>query len=294
MIQLGRSDLHVSRLGFGCWQLGGHGWQDIDQQEIIKAIDTALDSGINFFDTADIYGLGASETLLGKVLGNRGIVATKFGVREKEGATYFDNSRQWLFEAVEASLKRLGRETIDLYQLHWPDQKRPLEDTLADLETLRTQGKIRWYGLSNIDPTTLKTLPEGLATFTLEYSLLQRTWERAIAATRTLSFLAWGSLAQGLLSGKYTRNHRFADTDIRSRPTSLFAPKHWDIYEPILEKLSATAKAHNRSMAQTALRWVLDTQPHSVVLTGIKNVGQLQDNLGALNWSLPASECEQF
>ncbi|MDE3015800.1 MAG: aldo/keto reductase [Pseudomonadota bacterium] len=290
-VTLGRSDLRVSRLGFGCWQLGGHGWQDIDQREIVAAIHLALDEGVNFFDTADVYGLGASERLLGEaLLGKSAVIATKFGVRETGGVATYDNSRDWLSLALEASLKRLGRDTIDLYQLHWHDGKRPIPDILEDLERWRSQGKIRWYGISNIDPA-LAGLPQGLATFTLSYNLVQRGWEQAIAqAEDKLGFMAWGALAQGLLSGKYRRSHRFAEGDIRRRADSLFASQHWNRHDPLLATLSTVANASQHSMAQTALRWVLDAHPGSVVLTGIKTRAQLSENTGALGWTLPASE----
>lgn len=289
-VTLGRSDLLVSRVGFGCWQLGGHGWQDINQQAIVAAIHASLDAGVNFFDTADIYGIGASETLLGKTLkGKRAVISSKFGVRQNQaGATYYDNSQAWMTEALEGSLRRLQRDVIDLYQLHWHDGVRPLADIFSDLEALRQAGKIRWYGISNIDPGMLPAaLPPGLVSFTLEYNLLQRKWENAVTqAQKHLGFIAWGALAQGLLTGAYTRLHRFAPEDIRSRPDSLFAEKNWDRYEPLLAVLKDAAAAHGHSMAQTSLRWLLDAQPQGVLLAGIKNPAQLWDNIGACGWYL--------
>ncbi|MEZ5690639.1 MAG: aldo/keto reductase [Rickettsiales bacterium] len=299
---IGKSDLKVSRLGFGCWQLGGHGWQDIDQKEIEKAIHSALDMGINFFDTADIYGLGESEknlarTLAKHPLGKNAIVASKFAVRQKnDGSTYYDNSKEWMFEAVEGSLKRLERETIDLYQLHWHDGKRPLDDIFTDLEILREQGKIRWYGISNISPLDIDSVdidsdntPEGLVSFTMKYSLAGRENEQEIKKAteeKNLGFISWGSLAQGLLSGKYNRNSVFSESDVRSRESSLFSQDNWDYFEKLLDKLQKIATDNNKNMAQTALRFVLDNIPKSIVLTGIKNNRQLTDNAGCLNWKL--------
>lgn len=294
-IKLGQSDLNVSRLGFGCWQLGGHGWQDTDAHAIGLAIGLALESGITFFDTADIYGLGESESILGNTLARHSlrdtaVIATKFGVRHNGKARYYDNSQAWIMEAAEGSLRRLKRDAIDLYQLHWHDGKRPLEDVFADLERLRADGKIRWYGISNIDPALMPAdLPAGLVSFTCEYSLLQRQHEAAIEqllSSQAMSFIAWGSLAQGLLSGKYSRTSTFAAGDIRSRPESIFAPARWDTHEPVLAKLKTIAQEQGHSMAQTALRWVLDGTPNSLVLTGIKQAQQLLDNMGALGWHL--------
>ncbi|NBX02494.1 MAG: aldo/keto reductase [Alphaproteobacteria bacterium] len=296
---IGCSDLCVSRLGFGCWQLGGHGWQNTDQKAIVDAIEGALELGINFFDTADIYGFGQSEELLAQTLalhplGKEAIVATKFGVRNGENGSYYDNSKGWIMEAVEGSLYRLRRETIDLYQMHWHDAKRSLDDIFADLEKLREQGKIRWYGVSNIPPSAINNAPDGLASFTLKYSLVQRDAEAEILATNKSSFIAWGSLTQGLLSGKYNRNSKFADDDIRSRATSLFAEKNWDYYEPVLTKLQEIAENNNKTMSQVALRFVLDYVPNSIVLAGIKNMHQLSENAGALDWHLSANGVAQL
>lgn len=295
IVTLGKSDLRVSRLGFGCWQLGGHGWQENNQDSIIEAINFALESGVNFFDTADVYGLGMSETLLGETInkhpmGRQAIISSKFGVRVNGERTFYDNSRSWLEEAINASLKRLKRETIDLYQIHRHDGNRPLEDTFADLENLRAQGKIRWYGISNIDPTQLdlKNLPAGLVSFTMEYSLIKNDWANTInaAINEGLGFISWGSLAQGLLSGKYNRSSSFGDDDIRSRENSIFAEKNWDYYERVLAILKEIAEKYNKNMAQAALRFVLDSHPDSISLAGIKNSSQIKDNCGALNWNL--------
>jgi len=289
---LGHSDLKVSRLGFGCWQLGGHGWQAVDKTAAVSAVHAAVERGVNFFDTADVYGLGESERLLGEALAAfpQAVIASKFGVRIDGQGTYYDNSRAWLQEALESSLKRLKRDSIDLYQIHWHDGKRPLEDIFADLEDYRRQGKIRWYGISNIDPRNLpKTRPPGLVSATMEYSLLTRKWEKAIDGD--LAFIAWGALGKGLLSGKYNRHSVFAPEDNRSRPESLFAAPHWDRYEPILATLKQVAESHRRTMSQTALRWILDTLPNSLVLTGIKNTSQLEDNIGAVGWHLGADAC---
>lgn len=294
-LTLGPSDLKVSRFGFGCWQLGGHGWQAVDQKSVVAAVHHAVARGVNFFDTADVYGLGESERLLGAALAtSRGtVIATKGGVRVTGEGTVYDNSRTWLQQALEASLKRLGRDCIDLYQLHRHDGKRPLEDIFSDFETWRAQGKIRWYGISNVDPRALpKTLPPGLVSATLKYNLVEREWQNAIP--KNLGFIAWGALAQGLLSGKYHRESTFAESDIRSRGDSIFAEQYWDRYETLLAALKNVAAQHHHTMAQTSLRWVLDTVPNSVVLAGIKNTQQLDDNLGAMGWHLSADACAEL
>ncbi len=302
-IPLRGTDLAIARLGFGCWQLGGHGWQGLDQREIELAAARALERGLNFFDTADVYGLGASEEILGDILksteaGKQAVVATKFSVRRGPQGTYYDNSKEWMTEALEASLKRLKRDVVDLYQVHWHDGKRDLADLFGDLEDLRKAGKIRSYGISNIDLSgwNPQDIPAGLASFSFEYSLVRREHLAAIEAMEKqgLAFLSWGSLSQGLLGGKYTRDHTFDEGDVRARPNSIFAAENWDYYEPILAVLDHVAKDTHRTMAQVALRWILDEQPRSVVLAGIKSRANIEDNLGVFGWHLTPAQQKAF
>ena len=152
-VNIKKTDLEVSALCMGGCPLGGYGWGDVSRQELVNAVKTAVENGINFFDTADTYGLGESERTLSEALGadkNNVGITTKFGVRVENGKTTYDNSREYIFSAVEGSLKRLGRDYIDLYQVHYRDGKTPLSDVAESLERLKEQGKIRYYGLSNI------------------------------------------------------------------------------------------------------------------------------------------------
>jgi aryl-alcohol dehydrogenase-like predicted oxidoreductase len=281
----------VSRLGFGCWQLGGHGWGGLDAKALEDAVKTALDSGVNFFDTADVYGLGHSEEALGRLLQNSdAYVATKFGVRFTDGKRHIDNSDEWINTAVDASRKRLNRDCIDLYQLHWHDEKTDLRIVFDTLENLRAKKMIRHYGICN---TALdwqkKDIPEGLVSFSFEYSLIRRGHEKIIRHMQDnlgLTFLSWGSLSQGLLTGRYSRDHKFPEDDIRSRAGSLFAPENWDQYDPILARLRAASAQLNQPMGRVALRWILDSMG-GIALAGIKNTEQLTDNIQAFGWKLP-------
>lgn len=293
---LGASDIAVSRLGFGCWQLGGHGWQDLAAADLDAAVIAALDGGVTFFDTADVYGLGQSEETLGRLLkthpkGDSAVIATKFGVRFGDQGRFYDNSAAWMNEAVDASRKRLQRDCIDLYQIHWHDGKRDIRAVFDDLEKLRASGKIRNYGLSNYSMSDWKKqdMPEGLVSFSFEYNLVARIHEGVIRHMQDnlgLTFLSWGSLAQGLLSGKYRRDHVFDAGDIRSRATSMFAAPHWDFYEPLLAAMHEIAQTTGRPMNQIALRWILDGVG-GVTLAGIKNARHLNENAAAYGWHLP-------
>ena len=160
-ITLKNSDLTVSRICMGGCPMGQYGWGEVQEKELLDAVSAALDIGINFFDTADTYGLGTSERTLAKALGTKrknAVIADKFGVRVENGHTFYDNSPEWIRKALEGSLKRLGTDYIDLYQIHYRDGKTPIGEVVEELERLKRKGYIRHYGLSNIHREDLNTL----------------------------------------------------------------------------------------------------------------------------------------
>lgn len=289
--------LHGRRLAFGCEQLGGYEWGAVNPVEVIAAIGEAIQRGVRLFDTADCYGRGRSETLLGQALApyrERVLIATKFGVRlDDRGGVTYDSSPEWAQQALEASLRRLRAETVDLFQMHYWDGVTPLQALFDRLERLRGQGKIRWYGVTNLDPQ--QGLPSGypgLVSASLEYSLLERSHERAArdVLAAGLTFLSYGSLGQGLLSGKYRSSEHFGSDDRRARPQ--YRNFHGERLERnlvIVERLEALAQRHGVTASQLALAWILRQLPGSAVLVGIKRAAQLMDALGALDLELPAS-----
>ena len=304
--------LRCSRLGFGCCPLGGHGWGATDMVDAGYAIDKAIDNGVTLFDTADVYGLGESEERLGRALGARRknvLIATKFGVRRDGDKTYHDNSASWLDEALDASLRRLGTEWIDIYQVHYLDQKTPPDELLQALEVKRRAGKIRHYGLSNANDFLLdrasaaatrdQNPDQGLVSFQSEYSLLRREHEPAIKDIQqelNLLFWSWGSLAQGMLTGKYDDDTRFTEHDRRSRTE--YVSFHGDRRDHSLRVVGVVreiAEARQKTPAQVAIRWIIDQLGGGAcVLTGIKSVKQLDDNLGAFGWKLAPDELERL
>jgi aryl-alcohol dehydrogenase-like predicted oxidoreductase len=296
-ITLGNSDLKVSRLGFGCCPMGMHGWGAVDKRDLISAVRIALDEGVTLFDTADIYGLGMSENILGEALGShrsKVVIASKFGARwTKEGRIVYDNSIPWIRTALDESLKRLNTDYIDLYQLHYWDRITPLDETFEFLELSRTAGKIRYYGVTNIDVLDrgIKKMPDGLASFSFEYSLANRKFEERImrlAVDYHLSFLSWGSLGQGILSGKYSENTVFPEIDRRSR--SVYVNFHGKTFKKNLEIVSEMKRLllsyPDKTLSQMAIRWILDYLNFGVVLVGIKKPVQIKENCRAFGWNL--------
>ena len=226
-ITLKHSDLTVSRLCMGGCPMGGYGWGNVQESELIRAVHVALEQGITFFDTADTYGLGQSEITLGKALGQHRrevAIASKFGVRVGGGKTVYDNSPQWIRDALEGSLRRLNTDYIDLYQVHYRDGVTPIEAVVDTLDELKRKGYIRYYGLSNIHQEDIPELLPYVGKFISfqdEYSLACRKNEADLfAAAKKLEMnpMTWGSLGQGILTGKYTKdNVNFGSDDRRSR-----------------------------------------------------------------------------
>ena len=260
-ITLKNSDLKVSRLCMGGCPMGGYGWGPVNESELIDAVDSALSEGINFFDTADTYGLGASERTLGKALGTRrkdAVIASKFGVRVGRNGTEYDNSPSWIRSALEKSLERLGTDYLDLYQIHYRDGKTPMEEVVGTLQDLRKEGKIRWFGISNIYRENIDELLPfrgQLVSFQDEYSLACRKNEKDM----------------------FTLREKLDMT-----------PMTWGLQ--IVETIKEIAAAHNKPVPAVAIRFILDYIPDSVVLCGVKRQSQMKDNAAGTGWHLNEEE----
>lgn len=295
-ITLKNSNLKVSRLCMGGCPMGGYGWGDTQEMELIDAVHAALDSGITLFDTADTYGLGQSEKTLGKALGDKrknAVIATKFGVRVGNGKTVYDNSPEWIKKACEASLERLGTDYIDIYQVHYRDGVTPLDIVVDALEGLKKEGKIRYYGLSNIhkeDMEEIKPFAGKFVSFQDEYSLACRKNEEdihTISELLQMTPLTWGSLGQGILTGKYDKNTSFESNDRRSRDiyVNFHGEKLLKNLE-IVEVMKEIAAKYNKSVAAVAIRYILDYIPGSIVLCGAKRPSQILGNAEGMDWKL--------
>ena len=288
----------AGRIGFGCSPLGEHGWGAVDRAEMMASIHAALDGGINLFDVSDVYGLGRAEETLGEALvgrRNRAIIVSKFGVRVEPGrGTFYDSSATWIRSALDASLKRLRTDCIDVYLMHYWDERTPIEDVYSCLEDARLAGKIRAYGLSNANPDEMLAMvpPAGRShhsTFTLQYNLLDRQFEDIIARTITqtgFTFLSWGSLAEGLLSGKFDKGLSLAADDRRWRYRNFVGDRFEDNLE-LVRKTASIADSLDRRTTAVALRWILDRLPGSIALVGMKSRRNIESALDASGWRLP-------
>ena len=298
---LKNSDLRVSRFCMGGCPLGGYGWGAVREDELTAAVHSALENGVTFFDTADTYGLGQSERTLGKALGSHRhevVIGDKFGVRVEGGRTFYDNSIQWMESALDNSLKRLGTDYIDLYQIHYRDGKTDILTVLDGLNRMKEKGKIRYFGLSNIhreDWEELGRCAGSFVSFQDEYSLACRKNEADIvdlAEKLNATPLTWGSLGQGILTGKYTKdNVNFGSDDRRSREVYVnFHGEKLIRNLEIVEVLKQIASDRGKSVPAVAIRFILDYLKDSVVLAGVKRPAQLLDNLSAMNWHLSEEE----
>lgn len=303
-IKMKNTDLTVSRIAIGGDPMGLHAWGDISEAEMIEAIQTGIDQGITFFDTADVYGLGTAERILSKGIGNKRnnvVIATKFGVRRTEDnkRTFFDISPSWMKQAVEGSLKRLNTDYIDIYQVHNLDGVTPLEDVIEELEKLKAEGKIRYYGLSNVrlkDLEILKPYAGKFCSFQNQYSLACRDYEediRTLADTLGATPLTWGSLGQGILTGKYGRDVVMDKNDKRSRAT--YPNFHGEKLQKnldIVDEMKKMEPAYGKKPASIALRFIMDFFPESVALVGVKRKSQVLSNCEAFGWKLREEDLE--
>ncbi|WP_371421160.1 aldo/keto reductase [Tardiphaga sp.] len=302
---LGRSGLRVSAVGLGCNNFG----QRTDLETSRKVIHKAIDLGITLFDTADIYaGMGGSETVLGEVLGDRRkdiVLATKYGKPMSNDGSKQGASRRYIMSAVEASLKRLKTDYIDLYQQHDYDPLTPIEETLRTLDDLVRQGKVRYIGNSNfpawrIAEAEMAARQMGVAAFVScqdEYSLVVRDIEKDLlpaAQHFNLGLLPFFPLANGLLTGKYKpgaeppADSRFAKAPaLRDRSAT---PRN----QAIVEKLDAFVKARGHTLLELAFSWLAARPQVSSVIAGATRVEQIEQNVKAAEWKLTAEEMAEI
>ncbi|MDE2695474.1 MAG: aldo/keto reductase [Chloroflexota bacterium] len=296
---LGNSGLEVSVVGLGTNNFGGR----MDQEATTAVVRASMDLGITLFDTADIYGGSLSEQYLGKALGadrHDVIIATKFGMSMGEGPFTSGASRRYIMSAVEDSLRRLGTDYIDLYQVHQPDRETPLEETMRALDDLVRDGKVRYIGNSNYDGWEIASghyiaQRDSLTPFISaqnNYSLLERSIETEIAPACEafgLGMLPFFPLASGLLTGKYRRDEappegtRLAG---RARNGRIASDRNWDI----VERLDEWAREHDHTLLDLAFAWLASKPFVGSVIAGATRVEQVEANVAAGDWRLTPEE----
>ncbi len=310
---LGNTGVLVSELCFGTMTFGGDGYFEVigkvQQDEGTALVKTALDSGINFFDTANVYSYGKSEEILGasfKVLGVKRsdvFIATKARGRMAPGANQVGLSRLHLMDSVNESLSRLGTDHIDLFYIHGVDTETALEETMRGLEDIVRSGKVRYLGVSNhaawqIMKANGIAAQNGWTKFVAcqhYYTIAGRDLERELIPMmkdQNLGLMPWSPLAGGFLSGKYTRNSE--STGENRRDSFDFPPVDKEKAYDIIDVIQPIAQAHGVSVAQIALAWLLHQQAVTSVIIGAKKPEQLADNIAATNVVLSADELDQL
>ena len=307
--RLGNSGLRVSVLCLGAMTFTEKGWRSAGQMsfsEIQKVVDYALDKGVNFFDTADIYAFGESEELLGKALGkkkNDVIIATKVRGVMSEDPNDRGLSRYHIFKSIDDSLKRLKRDYIDLYQVHWWDNHTPIEETLDALNDLVREGKVRYIGISDFAGWQIAksvTLQEAknwakFISAQMYYSLLGRDIEFEVVPACEdlgLGILPWSPLAGGFLSGKYSREAPYPQDSRYARMEKPFLRFDFEKGYFVLDELKKLAEKYNATIAQVALNWLKAKPFVSSIIIGVRNLKQLEDNLGCIDWDLSKEDVE--
>jgi aryl-alcohol dehydrogenase-like predicted oxidoreductase len=292
-----QTPLKVSAIALGTWVFGGTNWGPTNEKVLRAAVDAAIDHGVNLIDTAPVYGHGKSEQIIGRAIQHKRdqvLIATKCGLVGKGKQTRHNLSRGSILQEIDASLKRLRTDYIDLYQCHWPDPDTPLEETLRALNDLQASGKIRYVGISNFGPDLVDQAiaSRSVVSYQGQYSL----FEHALSGTifprlreAEIGFLAYGCLGGGILTGKYDQTSRFRTSDARS----FFYPFYGRSSDQKSQKrqaLLAFLRRYNRPLNQIALNWVRQTPGVSSVLVGCRTPEQVRQNVGTVDWTLTDEE----
>jgi myo-inositol catabolism protein IolS len=306
----GTTGLDVSAVGYGCWEVGG-GYGDVEVEDFERAVVRSLDLGVNCFDTAEGYGMGASERALGKALGGRrdeAIVVTKFGMNYRDKPNLRDSSRGRVVASIDKSLKNLGTDYVDVYLVHWPDREVPFEETMLALDDIVREGKVRFVGLSNFKPEEIKACMAVRRVDVVQYgwNMFDRRMQRDIlpyCQEQGIGFMAYGSLAFGLLTGTFTEDHDFGAADWRARQgnmgaikmfAALFGPEKFKDNVRAVEELKGIAAHYGNSLPQLALRWAISHPAVSTALVGCRNVAEVEDNVGAIGWEISAADLAEI
>ena len=300
--KLGNSDLEVSALGFGCMGLSfGYG-QPVDKQQGISLIRAAVECGVTFFDTAEVYGPYINEELVGAALApcrDQVKIATKFGFKIENGKQAgLDSRPEHIKEVAEASLKRLKTDVIDLFYQHRVDDKVPIEDVAGAVKQLVLEGKVRHFGLSEAGARTIRRAHkvQPVTALQSEYSLWWREPEQEIIPTLEelgIGFVPFSPLGKGFLTGAINRETQFEKSDFRN-VVPRFSPENREANQAVVDVIGRFAKQKNAAPAQIALAWLLAQKPWIVPIPGTTKLHRLRENLGAVNVELSPDELREL
>ncbi len=316
--KLGKTELEITPVTFGAWAIGGWMWGGADKKDAIEALHTSLDVGITTIDTAPVYGFGRSEEIVGEAIKGKSRdkiqILTKYGLRwEKEEGEFFfeskDNDGQpikiykyagadSIIKECEDSLRRLGTDYIDLYQIHWADPTTPIDETMNAVEKLLKQGKIRYAGVCNykVDQMAQASQNIPLASNQVPYSMLLRDIEENVVPwclNNEVGILAYSPLQRGVLTGKMKPDQKFNEGDHRAG-MSYYQPENIKRINAFLENLNPIKEKYDITNAQMVLNWTLQQPGITSVLAGARNAKQVKDNAGAAAFMLEKDEIQKI
>ena len=287
------TDLKISAVGLGTWVFGSDFWGGSQEKDCVDAVAAALDWGVNWIDTAPIYGYGLAERIVGRAL--KGVKGRRDERTGEKRTIHLCLKREAIIEECEYSLKRLGTDYIDLYQCHWPDPRAPLEKTMEAMMKLKAQGKIRYIGVSNFDIQLLRRTFDlaDVVTLQSQYSMIERSLEKEVLPflqEKKKGVLAYGPLAGGILTGKYTEEPKFKDSDARAFFYKFYTGQAFTQTQRLIEMLRKIGKPLN----QIAINWVRQQPGVAGVIVGCRDAKQLEQNATAANWDLSVDQVDQI
>lgn len=304
----------LSAIGLGCWNFGGE-WDSSEENSSISIVHAGMDSGINLFDVAPVYGFGNSERILGKALkgGKREkiLIASKCGLLWNEKhVTRNDLSKASILREIDQSLERLQTDYIDIYQLHWPDHNTPIEETVSALEEIKKAGKIRYIGLTNFSQKDVETFTSIIEINTQQslYNMFERNTDRyhnilleyktekevlPMVKKHGQAFFPYSPLFQGLLTGRFAESNNFSVNDIRNANPKLSGELYKDYYKGTLV-LAEFAKKIERPLNEIALSWLRQKKEVTSIIGGASSISQLEKNIHSTTWNLTQKELEEI
>ena len=300
-VEIADTGIEASRVGLGTWAIGGDMWGGTEERSAVDTIRRALDLGITLVDTAPVYGFGRSEEIVGRAIAGRRdevVVATKVGLEGRDGRVFRNATRQRIAEEVEASLRRLRTDRIDLYQVHWPDPTVPVDETAEAMDRLREQGKIRAVGVSNYSPDLMERFRAAAPLHSNQppYNLFERGIEEDVlpyCREHGVAVLAYGALCRGLLSGAVSEDREFPGDDLRNVDPK-FRGERFRQYLEAVDGLDELARErHGRGVLELAVRWILD-RGVEIALWGARKPEQLDPVEDVFGWELTADDLDEI